>query len=240
MSQKLDTPSPEKCLDAAFPDDLKKAVTSVTPELVLNYAAAFAVAGPLGQTKKMPCPSYGLPASECRTGAKLRAVPGSVCASCYALKGRYVFPNVKTVAQRRLESITHPQWENAIVSLIMYASCSHFRWHDSGDIQSIDHLVRIVRIAQRLPDVRFWLPTQEYGLVSAYLSCCGSFPANLAVRVSLPMIDAPRRASLHGGLLTSGVVTSDESCPSATTHGKCGVCRACWDTSVEHVTYKKH
>ena len=41
------------------------------------------------RTSKMPGLSYSLPAWECKTGSKLRQVKGSVCASCYALKGNY-------------------------------------------------------------------------------------------------------------------------------------------------------
>ena len=39
------------------------------------------------RTSKMPGLSYSLPAWECKTGSKLRKIKGSVCASCYALKG---------------------------------------------------------------------------------------------------------------------------------------------------------
>ena len=45
--------------------------------------------GSLTRTSKMPGLSYSLPAWECKTGSKLRKIKGSVCASCYALKGNY-------------------------------------------------------------------------------------------------------------------------------------------------------
>ena len=48
---------------------------------------AVKITGSMTRTKKMPGLSYSLPAWECITGAKLRKVPGSVCAGCYALKG---------------------------------------------------------------------------------------------------------------------------------------------------------
>ena len=47
------------------------------------------ITGSLTRTSKMPGLSYSLPAWECKTGSKLRKVKGSVCASCYALKGNY-------------------------------------------------------------------------------------------------------------------------------------------------------
>jgi len=51
--------------------------------------------GGLSAPSKMPGPAFNLPARACLTGAKLAQVPGSVCHGCYALKGRYRFPNVQ-------------------------------------------------------------------------------------------------------------------------------------------------
>ena len=41
---------------------------------------AIKITGSMTRTKKMPGLSYSLPAWECITGAKLRALKGSVCA----------------------------------------------------------------------------------------------------------------------------------------------------------------
>ena len=55
------------------------------------------------RTSKMPGLSYSLPAWECKTGSKLRQVKGSVCASCYALKGNYTrYPAIKAYAALHL------------------------------------------------------------------------------------------------------------------------------------------
>ena len=51
------------------------------------------ITGGLSKPSKMPGPAHNLPAQACKTGAKLVNVPGSVCAGCYALKGRYRFKN---------------------------------------------------------------------------------------------------------------------------------------------------
>jgi hypothetical protein len=53
------------------------------------------ITGGLSKPSKMPGPAHNLPAQACKTGAKLVKVPGSVCAGCYALKGRYRFKNVQ-------------------------------------------------------------------------------------------------------------------------------------------------
>ena len=62
------------------------------------------IVGGLSKPSKMPGPAYNLPARACITGAKLVKVPGSVCAGCYALKGRTdstMFKQLYSVAFRR-------------------------------------------------------------------------------------------------------------------------------------------
>lgn len=198
---------------------------------------ARAIAGNLSRTSKMPGPSYSLPASACRAGSALRVIAGSTCASCYACKGRYRFGSVKAAMAKRLESITHPHWVDALVILIQESNCHYFRWHDSGDIQSLAHLLNIARVAMELPGVQFWLPTREVGLVRTYLSTFGAFPPNLRVRVSAVMVDgAPQAGFPH----TSTVVTHGATCPAPAQGGKCGLCRQCWDPGVANVAYAKH
>ena len=69
----------------------------------------------LSKPAKMPGYAYGLPAWECKTGAKLVKVPGSVCAGCYALKGNYArYPEIKKSQYKRLASISKPEWVEAM------------------------------------------------------------------------------------------------------------------------------
>ena len=105
----------------------------------------------------MPEGSYNLPAAACQTGAKLRQIPGTPCYGCYAFKGRYNFPNVKDALTRRLESLDHPQWVEAMATLVK--GKKHFRWHDSGDLQGPEHLKKIFEVCKLTPGTRHWLPT---------------------------------------------------------------------------------
>lgn len=193
---------------------------------------ALAIAGPLSRTSKMPCPSYSLPAQECKTGGKLALIEGSVCSGCYARKGNYQWPNVKNAMYRRLDGIRDPHWVEAMVTLIRVENTRWFRWHDSGDIQSTRHLARIIAIAERMPWIRFWLPTKEYKLVRGV-----TFPKNLTVRVSAPMVDGPTSSHFQW---TSSVVTKNATCNAPKQEGKCLDCRACWDKRVKHVSYRRH
>ena len=106
------------------------------------------ITGGLSAPGKMPEGSYNLPAAACKTGAKLREIPGTPCYGCYAFKGRYNFSNVQQALQRRLKSLDHPQWIEAMTVLVK--GKKHFRWHDSGDIQSVQHLLNILRSADLL------------------------------------------------------------------------------------------
>ena len=76
------------------------------------------ITGDLSAPGKMPEGSYNLPAAACQTGAKLRKVKGTPCHGCYAFKFRYNFSNVKKALARRLASLDHPQWAEAMTVLV--------------------------------------------------------------------------------------------------------------------------
>ena len=77
------------------------------------------ITGSMTRTSKMPGLSYSLPAWECKTGSKLRKVPGSVCASCYALKGNYTrYPEIKRAQYVRLQALKHPLWVDAMTAQV--------------------------------------------------------------------------------------------------------------------------
>ena len=189
------------------------------------------ITGGLSAPGKMPEGSYNLPASACQTGQKLAQIPGTPCHGCYALKGRYRFNNVQTALARRLESLKHPLWTEAMTVLVK--GKKHFRWHDSGDIQSVAHLKKIFEVCNNTPGTMHWLPTQE----RQYLPL-GSYPKNLVIRLSNAKNNtAPGQAWTHWSTV---VDKGFHSCPAQSQGNKCGTCRACWDPKVKNVTYPKH
>lgn len=196
------------------------------------------IAHTLSNPSKMPGKAYSLPAWECKTGAKLRNVPGSVCADCYAMKGAYLWRPTKDAMNKRLQSIDHPQWADAMVTMIQRQD--YFRWHDSGDLQSVAHLAKIVEVAGRTPNTAHWLPTREKAIVRAYMRSGGTFPPNLIVRVSAAMVDG---SAPNGFEHTSTVHTANpigHECPARFQQNECRDCRACWDANVTNVSYHKH
>ena len=172
----------------------------------MKIAEAKKITGGLSKPVKMPGPAYNLPAYKCITGAKLAKVPGSVCAGCYALKGRYRFSNVRDALDRRLASLQHPQWVDAMVTLI--GKQPYFRWHDSGDIQSAWHLKQIFEVCVRTPGTRHWLPTREVKFLK--LLDPEAVPGNLTIRIST--YDRPAASQVLAVDVNSGQLRRYVSC----------------------------
>ena len=186
------------------------------------------ITGGLSAPGKMPEGSYNLPANMCQTGAKLREIEGTPCWGCYAFKGRYNFPNVKDALTRRLESLTHLHWVEAMATLIQ--GKKFFRWHDSGDIQSVHHLKKIFQVCKLTPGTMHWLPTQE----RQYLPLEGSsVPKNLLIRLSNAKNDTkPGTAWTHWSTVVSKP-RAGHICPAPEQGHECGSCRACWSKDVK-------
>jgi hypothetical protein len=191
------------------------------------------ITGGLSKPSKMPGPAFNLPASRCITGAKLVKVPGSVCHGCYALKGRYRFENVQKALEGRRQALSSPHWVEAMTVLVQ--GHEFFRWHDSGDLQSLEHLKKIFEVCKRTPSTKHWLPTREAQILKQVQP--EDVPENLIIRFSSHMIDqGPVSFWPH----TSTVVTKNKTCPAAEQDNACGSCRACWNKEVKNIAYGKH
>jgi hypothetical protein len=204
------------------------------------------IVGTLSEPSKMPTYAYSIPAKYCITGSKLRLIAGSTCSHCYALKGRYIFPNVMKAMEYRFNALNDlPLWQASMVELIRetYYKPSnkfdngYFRWHDSGDVQSLNHLSAIAGIAQALPKILFWLPTREYGIVGEYLRN-NTKPENLTIRLSAHMIGKAIERTIFGTVTSSVDSGIGSICPANKQGNQCLTCRHCWH--VDNVDYSKH
>jgi hypothetical protein len=201
--------------------------------------------GGLSAPSKMPSHSYSIPAMECKVGSKLAKIKGSTCFNCYALKGNYRFSNVKNAMYTRFQTIGQMLWvESMVLTIAIFEKTDYFRWHDSGDLQDVEHLEKIVQIAKFLPEISFWLPTREYGIVNDF---GGVIPKNLVIRFSAHMNNSYKEIANKNN---ASVVISDESLASSdsvichatrkdSSH-KCEDCRACWSNDVKIVAYLLH
>jgi len=223
----------------------------VIPIIEMSKAESKSINGGLTSTSKMPCKSYSLPTEACITGFKMAQIPGSICSSCYADKGFYkMYANtVKPSQFARLDAINNPLWVDSMIAAI--GNDKYFRWHDSGDLQSLLHFEKIVSVAQHTPNCKHWLPTREYAIIKAFKATGKKIPKNLIVRLSAMYPDKKVviPASLKGfaNVTVSNVHTNIESlkvnklgenCKAPSQNGECRECRLCWSTKV--VSYAMH
>ena len=210
---------------------------------ITTLKAAKECAGTLGKPSKMPGYAYGISAFNCKTGSKLANVKGSVCEGCYARKANYKYPSVVLAHQKREANLGSKEWQQAMVLQIEKSGTEYFRWHDSGDLQSTGHLKAIVNIALALPNVKFWLPTKEKGMLATAKRAGLVIPENLTIRLSAAMVDSDKvNSDLTGNvsLVQDKTELAGFHCKAPEQNGKCESCRACWNKEVAVVAYPAH
>jgi|TARA_A100001515_G_scaffold58593_2_gene46279 hypothetical protein len=199
----------------------------------------------LSCTSKMPCYSYNLSALDCIKGSKLVNVKGSVCYGCYALNGNYKRYNLPLKLQHKTKNISNNDWCKALAYLINNQGNkkdkNFFRWHDSGDLQSVEHLKKIIEVCKMTPNVKHWLPTREYGIVNKYIKQGDKIPKNLVIRFSAHMIDTkPPKTFFNTSTVHKDKSFIGVECVSYKNKNECGSCRMCWDGSIKNISYKYH
>ena len=201
--------------------------------------------GTLSNPSKMPAFGWGISAKHCKTGSKLAKIKGTICHSCYALKGRYVFRNVFDAHEVRRKAIEMPEWVDYMAELLtqkyknLDKSRLYHRWFDAGDIQSFSHLMKIFEVCELTPQINHWLATREYQFIKDIKE--EDVPKNLCLRVSAIKVDSPPPNFWNW---TSGVHKDKSAigreCPAPKQNGECGSCRSCWSREVKQVSYKEH
>lgn len=217
-------------------------------------AQAFEYVGGLSKPTKIPTYCYSIPADRCIAGSALSLIPGSTCSECYAKKGWHYSNQVAPAEERRFRSLKKPYWVEGMVYLINSLKLAYFRWHDSGDIQGLWHLMKIFEVCLRTPNTKHWLPTREWDMIRNFRELDIPKPSNLKIILSAHMIDKlpPVELAKQLHVQVSAVVTENPTCQAHTktvrvkngrnniTHGYCGSCRDCWNESVFFVSYIKH
>jgi hypothetical protein len=224
----------------------------------LTLKAAKVLAWTLGFPSKMPGTSYGIPTHSCNVGGKLREIPGSGCFGCYAHeKNNYAYPSVRIAQERRLASLQNVGWSAAMVYMLRKAhgldgfkpnkrlvargGVGFHRWHDSGDVQGVWHMLKIIEVCRATPEIQHWLPIREVGVLLKLRAMGIEIPANLITRVSSPMIDGPvtdqfpNTSTIHDKKPAQG-----HECVAPLHDNTCGPCRACWDPAIANTSYKLH
>ena len=197
----------------------------------------------LSNVSKMPGKSISLSAFDCQTGEKLSKIPGSVCHDCYARKGMYRMPNVKNKMEERKEFFNSIDFVPRMIGLLNKTRSEYFRWFDSGDVQSVRMALNILDVVEATPGKRHWIPTKERAIwLDAIKQYGRKLPDNLVIRYSATMVNhAPPESWQHSSaVVNKSAYVIGHECPAPKQQGKCGDCRACWDTNVKTVSYHKH
>jgi hypothetical protein len=79
----------------------------------------------------------------------------------------------------------HRNGTAAMTHLINSKKPDVFRWHDSGDVQDLDHLNKIYEVCRATPSKRHWMPTRE-AWIKDHMQ---DKPNNLVIRFSAPMVN---------------------------------------------------
>jgi hypothetical protein len=191
---------------------------------------------------------------------------GDICGGCYADKGAYVWANVRNAYDTRFEWAMQcmktkegrDEFVRVMTKSIMRLKEPYFRVHDSGDFLSAQYAECWYRIAQNVPDKRFWFPTrvwqrpaaQNAGTMFVVLGQTDPLLAAVRKLATLPNVTvrpsalnvgdaAPVVEGLHAGSSVdySGAV---HNCVAPQQKGECGSCRHCWDNKDVPVDYAKH
>ncbi len=196
--------------------------------------------------------------SRCHVGSRMVNIKGSTCSNCYALKLANVYPSAQKSWSNNLDLFRHavasdtvPDWCVAIAHQINAISRNKInkgikggnfhRWFTAGDLDSVDMLRAFVRVAELLPNINFWLPTREKGIVSRYRAALGTVPSNMVIRLSSAMIDSVPLVNMGNTSTThktKGAI--GYNCPAQNQGGNCGDCSACWSIDVKNVSYAMH
>ena len=206
--------------------------------------------------------AFDIPAITCILGSILAGIPGTICSVCYARVGRFLTPNKARIMYQSFQNLKHPRWVEAFNWVFKNEyKYDEFRWFSSGDLQGTWMLRNIANIALANPDIKFWLPTHEVGMVMRYVfEEKGLIPENLVIKISDTFLDEDFRVSpfeneiklmnqirelpysnMFGEIGMSGVTTveGEANCPAdKTSPPQCGDCHLCNKPGIVNLKHK--
>ncbi|MFA6690143.1 MAG: hypothetical protein WCS18_11765 [Sphaerochaetaceae bacterium] len=184
-------------------------------------------------------PSVNLPAGKtCRADAPCRK-------GCYAMKGNFVYKNVRKSLQDNLDCFLKDP-DGFFDEIADGTKLARFvRWHSSGDIVNARYFEGMVSVAERNGKTEYLCFTKKFDIVNSYIDGGGRIPRNLHMVFS--GWGAHFQVINPHNFPTTWVMFKDESengmipktaIPCA---GHCENCLACWQLRKgQSVFFKKH
>lgn len=148
---------------------------------------------------------------------------------CYDIKACLQYPD--TVINARMRNFTILQKDRAEYfrriddAISRRRKHKYFRWHVAGDIIDTDYFARMVEIARRHPDFKFWTYTKNYRVVNEWVDKNGrdALPENFSVMFSewrgMPM-DNPHGFPEFRVVFKGETPPKGHYCP-----GNCDICK---------------
>lgn len=168
---------------------------------------------------------------------------------CYAISDarRYHNTCIPSLAKNTL-IIRHDMDKgfNQIKDEIVNKKAKVLRWHSSGEIETYDYLLHMVKLAVELSDVKFYFYTKRFEFVEKYLNECGELPENLICNISEWKgntkgfnLDGLNKFVYDDG--TDPLLQSIPHCPAVDKNGhktgiSCDQCKRCFSRNDGHVT----
>jgi len=109
--------------------------------------------------------NFGLPAYKSNTGKVVCRMADECKKFCYAKKGAYIWSNVFPAFEKRLKISMQDNFVDLMVAEIKKKKVEYVRVHDSGDYYDKRYLAKWFKIAELLPNVRFYSYTNEIGMI---------------------------------------------------------------------------
>lgn len=207
--------------------------------------------------------AFDISATTCILGSILAGIVGTICSVCYARVGYFVMNDDKVrIMYQSFQNLKHPRWVEAFNWVFKNEyKYDEFRWFSSGDLQGTWMLRNIANIALANPQIKFWLPTHEVGMVMRYIfDEKGIIPENLVIKISDTFLDEDFRVSpfeneiklmnqirelpysnMFGEIGMSGVTTveGEANCPAENTSpAQCGACHLCNKPGIVNLKHK--
>lgn len=162
---------------------------------------------------------------------------------CYAMKGNWLYSNVKDSLQGNLDAyINDPKLY--FESIAAQTALSRFvRWHSSGDIYDAQYFEGMCRVARKNKETHYLCFTKKFEIVNDYLASGKRIPKNLSVVFSAWSDWVPDNPYNLPVTYVYGKGFNNELIPkdSIPCTGSCERCQACWQLKKgQSVYFKKH
>lgn len=162
---------------------------------------------------------------------------------CYACKGNWLFPSVKTSLKNNLAAYkSNPKlfFDTVIVNTALYRVV---RWHSSGDIVDMPYFEGMCRVARTNKGTEYLCFTKKFELVNEYIAAKHRIPKNLHIVFSAWEGFVPENPNNFPVTYVRAKGWDNSYIPEDAFRcaGECPNCLACWKLKKgQSVYFDKH